>query len=86
MEILMFDGALESDAKTNAAPRRVWAFTPADLKNRAIKTSLGTGYRFTPRWGDTPPRENRITIVARHMATSAACVQSAPTTIAVTAK
>jgi hypothetical protein len=85
-EILMFDGALESDAKTNAAPRRVWSFTPADLKSYAIKTSLGTGYRLTPRWGDTPPLGNRITIVARFVPSRQTSVQSAPTTITVIAK
>ena len=86
MEILMFDGALESAVKTNAAPRRVWTFTPAELKKFAIKTSLGTGYRFTPRWGDTPPLASRVTIVARLVSPRQPSVQSAPTTIAVTAK
>lgn len=86
MEILMFDGALESGAKTNAAPRRVWTYTPADLKRFAIKTSLGAGYRFTQRWGDTPPLESRVTIVVRLVSPRQTSIQSAPTTIAVTAK
>jgi hypothetical protein len=86
MEILMFDGALERGAKTNAVPRRVWTFTPADLKKLAIRTSLGTGYRLTPRWGDTPPKENRVTIVARLVSPRLTSIHSAPTTIAVSVK
>lgn len=86
MEIIMFDGSLESSAKTNATPRRVWTYTTSDLKHFAIKTSLGAGYRITPRWGDTPPRESRVTIVARLVSPRQPPVQSAPTTIAVTAK
>jgi hypothetical protein len=86
MEILMFDGALQGDEKTNATPRRVWTFSGADLKSHVIQSSLGTGYRFTPRWGDTPPLQSRITIVARYVPPGETTVESAPTTIAVTAK
>jgi len=86
MEIRMFDGALQEDAKTNATPRRVWTFTSADLKQRVVKTSLGTGYRFAPRWEDTPPLQNRITIVANYVSPAGSVVRSAPTTIAVTSK
>ena len=85
-EVLMFDGVLHEDAKTNAAPRRVWTFTSADLKDHVIKTSLGTGYRFTPRWGDTPPSQSRITIVIRYVSPAKTTIQSAPTTIAVAPK
>ena len=86
VEILMFDGVLSADTQTNAAPRRVWSYTSAELKRYVIKTSLGTGYRFTPRWGDTPPLQNRISIVARYVPPRDTPIQSAPTTISVSAK
>lgn len=86
IEILMYDGALPPGGNTNATPVRVWTFTAADLKNRGIKSSLGIGYRFTPRWGDTPPTESRITVVAPFVSARQTSVQSAPTTIAVSAK
>lgn len=86
MEILMFDGSLDSGTKTNPTPRRIWTYATSDLKHFTIKTSLGTGYRITPRWGDTPPRESRVTIVARLVSSRQPPIQSAPTTIAVTAK
>lgn len=86
IEILMFDGAPQEDTKTNAAPRRVWTFSSPVLKSQMIKTSLGTGYRFAPRWEDTPPLQSRITIVARYVPSEGTVVQSSPTTIAVTSK
>jgi hypothetical protein len=85
LEIAMFDGVLDSGAKSNPPPRRVWTYTAADLKAFAMKSSLGTGYRLTPRWGDTPPKDTRVTIVARLVSTQPS-IQSAPTTIAVAAK
>src|SRR5262249_39467136 len=86
IEKLIFDGVLSADTQTNATPRRVWRYSSAELKRYVIKTSLGTGYRFTPRWGDTPPRQNRISIVARYVSARDTPVQSAPTTISVSAK
>src|ERR1051325_11047021 len=85
MEIQMYDGAFPTGGATNAAPRRVWTFTPPELKRAAIKTSLGHGYRFTLRWYDTPPLQNRVTIVARYVTVRESVIQSAPTTIAVPA-
>jgi hypothetical protein len=82
----MIDGAPPEDARTNASPRRVFTFSSADLRNQRIKTSLGTGYRFSPRWGDVSPLQSRITIVARYVPPDGPVVQSAPTTIAVTSK
>ena len=87
IEILMFDGAPQEDAKTNSVPRRVWTFNSADLKNQMIRTPrLGTGYRFSPRWEDAVPSQSRITIVARYVSPAETIVHSKPTTIAVTAK
>ena len=87
VEVLMFDGAPQENTKTNEAPRRVWTFSSADLKKQMIKTPrLGTGYRFTPRWEDTPPLQSCITIVARYVSPGETTVQSAPTTIAVIPK
>ena len=86
IEIRMFDGAPQEDAKTNAAPRRVWTFSSTDLKNKMIKNSVGTGYRFALRWEDAAPLQSRITIVARYVPPEGNIVQSLPTTIAVTSK
>ena len=84
--IQMYDGSLPPGARTNTAPLRVWNFTAADLKNHAIKSSLGTGYRFTPRWENTPPSGNSITVVVRFVSPRQTSIQSSPTAIAVTAK
>jgi len=86
VEILMFDGALAADAITNAQPRRVWTFTPTELKKQAIHTSLGTGYRFTLPWLDRPPTQSRITILARIASARRPPVQSAATIVAVPPK
>ena len=86
IEMLMFDGAMTAEAGTNAAPKKVWSFTSAELRNHLVKTALGVGYRFTLNWGDTPPLQNRITVVARFLPSPGRPVQSSPTTIAVTSK
>ena len=86
LEILMFDGARRAEQITNAAPSQVWAFTTEDLKDHMVKTSLGTGYRFTPRWTNAPPQKGRITIVARYAPARGAPIQSEATTIPLMAK
>ena len=86
MEMLMFDGTMAAEAGTNAAPKRVWTFTSAELKDHLVQTALGVGYRFTLSWSDTPPLQNRITIVARYVPSRGRPVQSSPATIAVTSK
>ena len=89
LEILMFDGALPAGnfpGVVDAPPRRLWSLTPAELKQSAIKSSLGIGYRLTPGWGDTPPRQGAITAVVRFVPTRGNPIVSAPVTIAVTAK
>ena len=84
VEIQMYDGALSAD-RGGATPLRVWTFTPAELKKLAVKTSLGTGYRFTMRWNETPPRQGRLTVVIRHVPARGTAIQSVPTIIAVPA-
>ncbi len=85
IEIQMYDGALPMDGSAGTPPLRVWTFTTADLKKLAVKTSLGTGYRFTVRWNETPPRQGRITVVVRHVPERGPAIQSVPTVIAVPA-
>jgi hypothetical protein len=85
IEIQMYDGALATDGSLGATPLRVWTFTTADLKKLAVKTSLGSGYRFTMRWNDTPPRQGRLTVVVRHVPARGKTIQSVPTVIAVPA-
>ncbi len=86
MEVLMFDGALATDAKSNAPPRQTWTFTSDDLKRHVIKTSLGTGYRFTPQWGAAPPARDLITIIVRYVSARETVIQSAPTSITIGVK
>ena len=86
LEILMFDGALSAKRTIKAAPRQSWAFTATDLKEHMVKTSLGTGYRFTPRWTNAPPQNSRITIVVQYAPVRGALLQSEPTTIPLTVK
>ena len=86
IEILMFDGVVAAEANTNAALKRVWSFSSAELSGHLVKTSLGTGYRFLLNWGDTRPLQNRITIQARYQSPRGRPIASSPTTIAVAAK
>jgi hypothetical protein len=83
--IEMFDGPLQPGG-SNAAPRCAWTFLPPELKPLGVKTSLGHGYRFTLRWNNSPPREDRVTLVARYLTARDTAIESTPTTIAVTAK
>lgn len=85
IEIQMYDGALPPGGSAGAVPLRVWSFAAADLKKLGVKTSLGTGYRFTLRWNETPPRQDRITLVARHVPARGAAIQSMPTIIVIPA-
>ena len=86
VSIRMYDGATSPGTRTNTVPLRVWTFTAADLKDHVVKSSLGTGYRFTPRWTDTPPSGSHITVLVRFEPSRETSIQSSPTTIAVTAK
>ncbi len=89
VEVLMYDGVLPSgEGSTNAVPTplRQWSLTLLALNQSAIKSSLGVGYRLTPRWDDTPPRRSSITVVVRYLPTRGNPVISAPVTIAVVEK
>ena len=86
IEVLMFDGTMAAEAGTNAAPKKTWSFTSAELKDHLVQTALGVGYRFTLSWADTPPLQNRITVVARYLPSRGRPVPSSPATIAVTSK
>jgi len=85
IEIQMYDGALPLGGGAGTTPLRAWMFSTADLKQLGVKTSLGTGYRFTVRWNETPPRQGRITVVVRHVPAHGTAIQSVPTVIAVPA-
>ena len=85
IEIQMHDGALPAGGSVGVEPLRVWTFNTADLKKLGVRTSLGAGYRFTLRWNETPPRQGRITVVARYVPVRGTAIQSVPTIIAVPA-
>ena len=85
IEIQMYDGTLPTEGGTGATPLRLWTFNPADLKKLGLKTSLGTGYRFTLRWNEAAPRQGRITVMARYFSARGKAIQSVPTVIAVPA-
>lgn len=85
IEIQMYDGTMAMEGTAGTPPLRVWTFNPADLKKIGVKTSLGTGYRFTLRWNESAPRQGHISVKARYLSSRGTTIQSIPTVIAVPA-
>jgi hypothetical protein len=87
LEILMFDGMLKSDPGVRAPePRHIWKFTAAELKGYTATTSIGTGYQFALRWGDSTPTQDNVSIIARYLAPDGSVISSSSSTIAVSVK
>ena len=84
LEILMFDGVVRAEDLATAKPLRVWTYDADALRPIAQRTSIGTGYQFGLAWGDRQPTHERITIVARYVASDAFTVLSAPGSIPLT--
>jgi hypothetical protein len=81
LEILMFDGLPVLPGGNLGTPKRVWTFTPADLKPYAEKTAIGIGYRFALQWESSVPSGNRITVFARWKRARGNTITSDPSTI-----
>lgn len=86
VELLMYDGLYFEGQSSGTKPLRVWRFTRSDLKLRAGKSAVGTGYRFTLRWDEARPTQSRITIVARYLPASGPPVEAAPSSVTIGAK
>jgi hypothetical protein len=79
IEVLMFDGVTREFNETNIL--KSWRFTPKELPEHEMETSLGHGYQFVLRWEDKKPAHENITVLARYLPKSGAPVYSAPSSI-----
>ena len=86
LAIVMYDGLLKAPPATNPPPHQTWTYSPKDLKQSQVRTSLGIGYRFAPRWGANPPTRASITVLATYQGPEGKSIQSPPTSISVAAK
>lgn len=86
LEILLFDGAFAPNQPLPATPLRTWSFSAEQLKGAASDNRLGTGYEFTLPWAGTPPRRNRVTVLARYRPVSGAAVVSGPSAISLSVR
>ncbi len=86
IEIVLYDGGYTAGQTMDAPPLRTWSFTPQQLKGLANENRLGIGYEFTLPWAGTPPKRNRITIVARYRPPTGAPVISGPSSITLTVR
>jgi len=85
-EILMYDGVLTSANLATAKPLRTWSYSTEELKEFAVQASIGTGYEMVLRWDEAQPRQDRITILARHVPPKGPPLFSAPSTLSVTGR
>jgi hypothetical protein len=65
LEIVMFDGVPSGSGTNVVTPAKVWSFNPEDLRAYMATTSLGTGYQFALPWGESRPKQLRVTVLAR---------------------
>jgi hypothetical protein len=83
VEIYMFDGVPGMTADATGEPRRIWAYTAAELIQFEIKSSIGPAYQFALLWGEAKPRGDRITVGVRYTPPSGRSIDSAPSVISV---
>lgn len=62
LEVLLFDGMLRS---IEQKPIKTWHFTPDQLKQYQIGTTIGVGYQFALPWNDERPTQSRFSVVTR---------------------
>jgi hypothetical protein len=86
LEVLMFDGLLKDTNAATATPRRVWSFPQTELKKHEQPGSFGVAYVLTLPWGDTPPTQSRVTLVARYLPPKGAPIYSGASAIPVALK
>jgi len=66
IEILLFDGLLTDNNVPTLKPAHTWTFTAKELKGFETQAMVGTGYQLTLRWGSFKPKNDRVTVIARH--------------------
>ena len=86
LELLMYDGLLKAGGAEAQSPLCSWSYTAEELQGYAYKTKIGTSYGLTPVWGDTQPKQNRITVIARYTSPEGLKITSAPSVISVPAR
>jgi len=84
LDIVLYDGAFAAGQAIAVPPLRTWSFSPQQLKALANENRLGTGYEFTLPWAGTPPRRNRVTVLARYRPPGRPPVVSGPSAITLT--
>ncbi|MEN9575978.1 MAG: hypothetical protein RL514_3833 [Verrucomicrobiota bacterium] len=81
LELLGYAGALGEAELRAAQPARVWSFPATGLAGNATVSSLGVGYQFALSWEGVPPKQNRLTLVARFTPPSGPAVYTAPSVL-----
>ena len=66
IELLLFDGLLSDNNVPMLKPAHTWTFTAKELKEFETQAMVGTGYQLTLRWGSFKPKNDRVTVIARH--------------------
>ena len=82
IEILLFDGLLSDNNVPLLKPAHTWTFTAKELKGFETQAMVGTGYQLTLRWGGFKPKNDRVTIIARHPIGDGRYLYSTPGVIA----
>lgn len=82
IEILLFDGLLTGNNAPLPQPAHTWTFTAKDLKSYETQAMVGTGYQLTLRWGGFKPKNDRVTVIARHPIGDGRYLYSTPGVIA----
>jgi len=82
IEILLFDGLLSDKNVQTLKPAHTWTFTAKELKGFETQAMVGTGYQLTLRWGSFKPKNDRVTVIARHPIGDGRYLYSTPGVIA----
>ena len=82
IEIVLFDGLLNSNSNPLPKPSHIWTFTAKELKGFETQAMVGTGYQLTLRWGSFKPKSDRVTVIARHPIGDGRYLYSTPGVIA----
>jgi hypothetical protein len=82
VEILLFDGLLTGNTTPLPQPAHTWTFTAKELKSYETHALVGTGYQLTLRWSSFKPKNDRVTVIARHPIGGGRYLYSTPGVIA----
>jgi hypothetical protein len=81
LEIILFDGNVRASEVATTAPLRVWSYSAHELRRHEQKSAIGFSYAFVPVWTETPPKRNRVTVVARYTNAPSTLIYSAPVSV-----